>query len=192
MIPAKYSDEIDSIFEEDKSALEKLKKGLKAESMKESIKEIPDELNEKIVSGFSEFIQKFDQGDTIKHLESSIPEWVNQIKQKRLDLKKLKGPKKASKPQKSKKKNQNKPVSEPSSSSEVPVEERFREMVKEVKQRVFSVNLKKDDFKNYSDIQRDIDSFLNEAVSEILSIKNNLKAKFDKIQNAKEKPKRLR
>ncbi|MFN9897373.1 MAG: hypothetical protein ACK55Z_00990 [bacterium] len=65
-------------------------------------------------------------------------------------------------------------------------------MVKEVKQRVFSVNLKKDDFKNYSDIQRDIDSFLNEAVSEILSIKNNLKAKFDKIQNAKEKPKRLR
>jgi hypothetical protein len=98
VIPAKYSDEIDSIFEEDKSALEKMKKGLKAESMKESIKEIPDELNEKIVSGFSEFIQKFDQGDTIKHLESSIPEWVNQIKQKRLDLKKLKGPKKASKP----------------------------------------------------------------------------------------------
>jgi len=57
VIPAKYSDEIDSIFEEDKSALEKMKKGLKAESMKESIKEIPDELNEKIVSGFSEFIQ---------------------------------------------------------------------------------------------------------------------------------------
>jgi len=63
-------------------------------------------------------------------------------------------------------------------------------MVKEVKQRVFSVNLKKDDFKTYSEVQSDIDSFLNEALSEILSIKNNLKAKFDKIQSANVKAKR--
>jgi len=39
-----------------------------------------------------------------------------------------------------------KPDSKVLNDSEVPVEERFREMVKEVKQRVFSVNLKKDDF----------------------------------------------
>ena len=42
-----------------------------------------------------------------------------------------------------------KPESKVSNDSEIPVEgveERFREMVKEVKQRVFSVNLKKDDF----------------------------------------------
>lgn len=83
-----------------------------------------------------------------------------------------------------------KPESKVSNDSEIPVEERFREMVKEVKQRVFSVNLKKDDFQTYSDVQSEIDSFLNEAVSEILSIKNNLKAKFDKIQNAKVKARR--
>lgn len=191
VIPVKFTDEINSIFEEDKSGLEKLKKALKAESMKESIKELPDELSEKVVTGFSDFIPKFDQGDTIKHLESSLPEWINQIKLKRLELKKLIGSKKSSKPPKNKKKNPKKPVSEPSSNSEAPVEERFREMVKEVKQRVFSVDLKKDDFKTYSDIQKDIDSFLNEAVSEILSIKNNLKAKFEKIQSAKEKAKKV-
>lgn len=190
VIPVKFTDEINSIFEEDKSGLDKLKKALKAESMKESIKELPDELNEKVVTGFSDFIPKFDQGDTIKQLESSLPEWINQIKLKRLELKKLIGSKKSSKPPKNQKKNPKKPVSEPSSSSEAPVEERFREMVKEVKSRVFSVDLKKDDFKTYSEIQKDIDSFLNEAVSEILSIKNNLKAKFEKIQSAKEKAKK--
>ena len=46
---------------------------------------------------------------------------------------------------------------------------------------MFSVNLKKDDFQTYSDVQSEIDSFLNEALNEILSIKNNLKAKFEKI-----------
>jgi len=86
-----------------------LKKALKAESMKESIKELPDELSEKVVTGFSDFIPKFDQGDTIKHLESSLPEWINQIKLKRLELKKLNGSKKSSKPPKNKKKNPKKP-----------------------------------------------------------------------------------
>ena len=55
---------------------------------------------------------------------------------------------------------------------------------------MFSVNLKKDDFQTYSDVQSEIDSFLNEALNEILSIKNNLKAKFEKIQSAKVKAKR--
>lgn len=45
--------------------------------MKDSFKEIPDELNEKIIKGFSEFIQKYDQSDTVKKLESSLPEWSN-------------------------------------------------------------------------------------------------------------------
>lgn len=42
VIPAKYSDEIDSIFEYDKSQLENFKKALKAETMKDSFKELPD------------------------------------------------------------------------------------------------------------------------------------------------------
>lgn len=83
VIPVKYSDEIDSIFEEDKSKLENFRKALKAETMKESFKELPDELNEKVVTSFSEFIQKFDQGESIKHLESSLPEFSSQIKLKR-------------------------------------------------------------------------------------------------------------
>jgi len=45
--------------------------------MKDSFKEIPDELNEKVITGFSDFIQKYDQGDTVKKLESSLPEWSN-------------------------------------------------------------------------------------------------------------------
>jgi hypothetical protein len=56
-------------------------------------------------------------------------------------------------------------------------------MIKEVRQRVFSIDLKKDDFQVYSDAQSEIDSFLNEAVSDILAIKKNLKQKFEKIQN---------
>jgi hypothetical protein len=51
--------------------------------MKDSFKELPDELNEKVVTSFTEFIQKFEQGEYVKKLESSLPEFSNQIKQKR-------------------------------------------------------------------------------------------------------------
>ena len=75
--------------------------------MKDSFKELPDELNEKCVTSFSEFVQKYDQGDTIKKLESSLPEWSNQIKLKRQELKELRKQnghsKKVSKSTKSKK-----------------------------------------------------------------------------------------
>jgi hypothetical protein len=51
--------------------------------MKESLKELPDELSDKIVTSFSEFIAKFDQGEIVKKLESSLPEFSSQIKLKR-------------------------------------------------------------------------------------------------------------
>jgi hypothetical protein len=90
VIPDKYLDEINSIFEDDKSKLEMLQKSLKAENMKESIKELPDELSEKIFSSFSDFVQKFDQDEHIKNLETSLPDLSNEIKLKRQELKELK------------------------------------------------------------------------------------------------------
>ena len=58
--------------------------------MKDSIKELPDELDEKILSKFSEFTQRFDQDEYVKKLESSLPELSNEIKAKRQEVKELK------------------------------------------------------------------------------------------------------
>jgi hypothetical protein len=56
VIPSKFFDEINSIFEDDKSKLEKIQKALKAENLKESIKELPDELNDTVITRFSDFV----------------------------------------------------------------------------------------------------------------------------------------
>jgi hypothetical protein len=61
-----------------------------ADNLKESIKELPDEIDEKIVQKFSDFVQKFDKDESIKKLETSLPEFSNDIKQKRQELKEIK------------------------------------------------------------------------------------------------------
>lgn len=64
-------------------------------------------------------------------------------------------------------------------------EQRFRELIKEVQLRVSSIKLEKDDYQTYSEVQSEVDNFLDEATTEILAIKNGLRKRFENIQNGK-------
>ena len=64
-------------------------------------------------------------------------------------------------------------------------EERFRELIAEVNLKVSKIQLTKDDHKTYSDVQTEIDSFLSEAINDILGIKNNLKKRWEDVQAGK-------
>jgi hypothetical protein len=68
-------------------------------------------------------------------------------------------------------------------------EERFRELIAEVNSKVSKIQLTKDDFKTYSDVQTEIDSFLSEAINDILGIKNNLKKRWEDVQSGKKRNK---
>jgi hypothetical protein len=60
-------------------------------------------------------------------------------------------------------------------------EERFRDLIKEVHDRVHKIEFKKEDWKTYSEVQSEIDNFLDEATTEVMAIKNGLKRRFDNI-----------
>lgn len=64
-------------------------------------------------------------------------------------------------------------------------EDRFRTLIKEVQKRVDEIELKKDDFQTYAEVQGEVDAFLGEAVTDILAIKASLKKRFDAAQKGR-------
>lgn len=58
-------------------------------------------------------------------------------------------------------------------------------MIREVQTRVSQIELSKDDYQTYSEVQSEVDNFLFEATTEIMSIKNGLRKRFENIQNGK-------
>ena len=52
------------------------------------------------------------------------------------------------------------------------------------------ISLEKDDFKTYSDVQGELDAFLQEAIHDITTIKNGLKKRWDAIQAGKSQRRR--
>ena len=66
-------------------------------------------------------------------------------------------------------------------------EDRFRDLIAEVNLKVSKIQLTKDDHKTYSDVQTEIDSFLSEAISDILGIKANLKKRWEAVQSGKKR-----
>ena len=88
------------------------------------------------------------------------------MKVKRADLVAKQPPKPKQEPATKKPKKEKKQGSGDSST-----EDRFRDLIQEVNSRVQKIQLNKDDHKTYSDVQSEIDSFLSEAISDILNIK---------------------
>ena len=61
-------------------------------------------------------------------------------------------------------------------------EDKFRDLMKEVKGRIGGIKFSKDDFKLYSDTQQEVDALLQEATKEILDIKRYTQDRFEKVQ----------
>jgi hypothetical protein len=64
-------------------------------------------------------------------------------------------------------------------------EQRFRDFIKEVQLKVSEVKLEKGDYQTYSEVQSEVDNFLDEATTEILAIKKGLRLRFENIQSGK-------
>lgn len=60
-------------------------------------------------------------------------------------------------------------------------EDKFKDLISDLQNRVKSIKFSKDGFKQYSEVQTQLDSFLFEATEEIKTIKMNLKKQFDKV-----------
>lgn len=68
VLPDKFRDEIESIFE-DKDSLEKLKKALMTNVMEDQQKELPDQFSEKTYKGFVDFLEKYEKVEILEKLE---------------------------------------------------------------------------------------------------------------------------
>lgn len=69
-------------------------------------------------------------------------------------------------------------------------EQRFRDLIKEVQDRVSQIKLEKNDWQTYSEVQSEVDNFLDEATQEIMSIKKGLRQRFENINAGKGENKR--
>ena len=69
--------------------------------------------------------------------------------------------------------------------SSLSTEEKFRELMKEVKGRISAIRFSKDSHQLYGETQNDIDNLLHEATSEILDMKKLTKERFMRAQGGK-------
>ena len=67
---------------------------------------------------------------------------------------------------------------------------RFRDLIKEVQDRVSKIKLDKDDWQTYSEVQSEVDNFLDEATTEIMAIKNGLRKRFENVNAGRTEYKR--
>jgi hypothetical protein len=61
-------------------------------------------------------------------------------------------------------------------------EDKFRDLLKEMKGRIGGIKFFKDDFKLYSDTQQEVDDLLQKPTKEILDIKRFNQDRFEKVQ----------
>jgi uncharacterized protein (DUF305 family) len=72
-----------------------------------------------------------------------------------------------------------------SSHSAHSTEEKFRDLMREVKDRISAIRFTKDSHQLYGETQNDIDNLLHEATSEILDMKRLTKERFARAQTGK-------
>ena len=186
-IPEKYAKEIETILGS-QDVVDQFKKALKAENVDDSVKELPGEVPEAMATGLLEFINKHDQDEIILVLNKELDQMTadidkmrgeqktrkSTIKKEKVAIEKTQQQKLAKKPKKINTDEQGKTT-----------EQRFRDLIREVQQRVSQIKLEKDDYQTYSEVQSEVDNFLDEATTEIMAIKNGLRKRFENIQSGK-------
>ena len=192
VFPQKFSKDIEALFD-DKDAFSKLKKSLCIYDREEQLKELPESLSEKTIKGVITFIETHEQDQIIDPMEKLLTELTENIDKKKARLSVIRPKddtkKDAERSGQSKKgkvpAKKTTPKMKSQSFDDLSAEERFRNLIQEVNERVQAVKLEKDDFKTYSELQSEIDTFMGEAITEITSIKTNFKKKFDAVQKGR-------
>ena len=122
-------------------------------------KEIKPEVIEKLLK----FIEDNEKANVIDVLEKAIEEMSKELEARKDEPR----------PQRKKK--------SPAASSK-PTEAKFRDLMKEIKDRIGNIRFTKDNFQLYSDTQQEIDALLFEATNEIHDIKKLTQERFDRVQ----------
>lgn len=129
-IPEKYAKEVETILG-NKGSFDKFQKALKAENVDDSIKELPDKLDDATIKGLIDFINKHDQDEIIKVLNKDLDEMT-------ADIDKMRGEQKTRKSAIKKERinlqqtQVKKPQKIPNDDQGKTTEHRFRELIKEV------------------------------------------------------------
>lgn len=153
---------------------------------------LPEKIEPAVVKSVTVFLEKYDKAEISDKLEKELDTMSSDIDKRREELKakraelaktrpKPEEPEASSKAATKKAKKGKKHDEDVTESTE----ERFRELIAEVNLKVSKIQLTKDDHKTYSDVQTEIDSFLSEAINDILGIKNNLKKRWEDVQAGK-------
>lgn len=181
VFPAKFEGELKKILSGDAKVIGAFQEALKAGKAEDSVKVLPEKIDVKAVKQLNEFLDKHENAEVVKKLETELDGLTTIIDGQREDLKTKKADLAAKQPKKEPAaKKEKKPKK--SADSDRSTEERFRDLINEVNQRVAKIQLEKDDYKTYSDVQSEIDSFLSEAINDILKIKTDLKKRFEAVQ----------
>lgn len=182
VLPVKFAAQLKSTLGS-ADLVKSFENALKADKAEDSTNLLPSKVDAKVVKAVNEFLEKHDKKEVLDKYEAELESLTKTIDGKRDELKAKKAEIAKSKPTPVEpKKKAKKAKKEPESKS---TEERFRDLVSEVSSRVGKISLEKDDFKTYSDVQGELDAFLQEAIHDITTIKNGLKKRWDAVQAGK-------
>lgn len=193
VFPAKFAAEIKTVLGS-AAIVDAFNQALKAEKAEDSTAVLPAKIDAKVTKAVNDFLEKHDKTEVTAKLEAELEKLTGSIdaqrevlKGKRAEISKTRPEKKESKSteKRSSSAKKAKKTSKKDADGSMSTEERFRNLVQEVNSRVSKIHLEKDDHKVYSDVQAEIDSFLSEAISDILQIKTNLKKRWEGVQSGK-------
>ena len=190
-IPEEFAAELKQVLTD--KHFSAFKKALAA-SKEEYEKELPAEVAKEVVDKLLKFVSVKESDHIVKKFEAVIDDLTEQLdsrkgepreprQRKRRDSKATDSEdSKAKKPRKAK----------AAKKEEGGLEDRLRQVLKDVARRSQSVRFSKDDFASFSEAQSQLDALFNETVTEILGMKQSLRKKFDAVQSGKARKPRVR
>ena len=184
--PAKFATELQGALGS-QAVIDAFAKALKAEKAEDSASLLPGKVEPAVVKKVEAFVEKYDKAEITDKLEKELDTMSSDIDKRREELKAKRAEIAKTRPKPEEPRASSKSATKKSKKAKrddvtMSTEERFRELINEVDSKVSKIQLTKDDHKTYSDVQTEIDSFLSEAINDILGIKNNLKKRWEDVQ----------
>jgi hypothetical protein len=183
MVPESFMAELEAIYGAE--TFSKVVEALKMTSA-EVVSILPDKLDDKVTDAILKWCDQ-KEGLVVVDLEKVIEDCSQELEARKEEPRppKRKSPKAASKKSSSVAKSPRTAKSTKKSAMEGNPEEKFRDLMDEVREKVMKIKLGQNDFKIYSETQEQIDALLFEATEEIMKIKKTLRVRFEKAQKSK-------
>jgi len=149
-------------------------------SKEEYEKELPAEVAKEVVDKLLKFVSVKEPDHIVKRFEAILDDLTEQLEARKGEPRE---------PRQRKRRDSKASVSSKDSKGKKPkkgkkeegLEDKLRQVLKDVAKRSQSVRFSKDDFASFSEAQSQLDALFNETVTEILSMKQSLRSRFDKI-----------